>query len=114
MVIQHESGRPFKFEMCPHTGYTKTGNLAIKQNMRFNPHSTQKVKAVNSQRLDNSGLVTFIIKYQGKNTEFNALVSAFMDNEILLSWRVLQDLGVIDNTFKMSETTQSELQRPPR
>jgi hypothetical protein len=67
--------------------------------MRFNPDSNLKIRAVNAQRLDNSGLVTFTLKYQGRTTEINALVSDAIKDEILLSWRVLKNLGVIDNTF---------------
>ena len=67
--------------------------------MRFNPDSSLKIKAVNAQRLDNSGSVTFTLRYQGRSTEVNALVSDAIKDEILLSWRVLKNLGVIDNTF---------------
>ena len=74
-------------------------NLAIRQGMRFNPDSTLKIRAVNAQSLDNSGLVTFTLRYQGRSTKVNALVSDAIKDEILLSWRVLKNLGVIDNTF---------------
>ena len=38
-------------------------------------------------------------QYQGRTTEINALVSDAIRDEILLSWRVLKNLGVIDSTF---------------
>ena len=102
VVIPHEGGQPFEFEACPDTGCTKTiiaRNLAIRKGMRFNPDSNLKIRAVNAQRLDNSGSVTFTLRYQGRSTEVNALVSDSIKDEILLSWRVLKNLGVIDNTF---------------
>ena len=107
-VIPHEGGNPFQFDACPDTGCTKTiiaRNLAIRQEMRFNPNSTLKIRAVNAQRLDNSGSVTFTLRYQGRSTEVNALVSDAIKDEILLSWRVLKDLGVIDNTFPDIQNT---------
>ena len=67
--------------------------------MGFNPDSTRKIRAVNAQRLDNSGSVTFTLRYQGRSTEVNALVLDPVKDKILLSWRVLKNLGVIDNTF---------------
>ena len=98
VVIPHEGGQPFKFEECPDTGCTKTiiaRNLAIRKGMRFNPDSNLKIRAVNAQRLDNSGSVTFTLRYQGRSTEVNTLVSDAIKDEILLSWRVLKSLGVI-------------------
>ena len=103
IVIPHEGGQPFEFEACPDTGCTKTiiaHNLTIRQGMRFNPDSTLKIRAVNAQRLDNSGSVTFTPRYQGRSNEVNALVSDTVKDEILLSWRVLKILGVIDSTFQ--------------
>ena len=102
VVIPHEGGQPFKFEACPNTGCTKTiisRNLVIRQGMRFNPDSTLMIRAVNAQSLDNSSSVTFTLRYQGRSTEVSALVSDAVKEEILLSWRVLKNLGVIDSTF---------------
>ena len=58
-------------------------NLAIRQGMRFNPDSTLKIRAVNAQRLGNSGSVTFTLRYQGRSTEVNTLVSDAIKDEIL-------------------------------
>ena len=46
-VTPHEGGHPFLFDVCPDTGCTKTiiaRNLAIRQDMRFNPGSTLKIR----------------------------------------------------------------------
>ena len=102
IVIPHEGSQPFEFEARPDTGCTKmiiARNLAIPQGMGFNPDSTLKIRAVNAQRLDNSGSVTFTLRYQGRSIEVNALVSDAIKDEILLSWGVLKNLGVIDSTF---------------
>jgi hypothetical protein len=56
-------------------------------------------RAVNGQRLNNSGTVTFGIEYQGRTTEVEALVSSSIEGEVLLSWQVLQQLRVINNSF---------------
>ena len=73
--------------------------------MRFNPDSTLKIRVVNTQRLDNSGLVTFTLRYQGRTTKVSALVSAAVNDEILLSWRVLKDLVVINGTLPNIKNT---------
>ena len=61
--------------------------------------SCKRVRAVNGQKLDNSGTVTFGIEFQGKETEVIALVSSSIENEVLLSWQVQQKLGVIKSDF---------------
>jgi hypothetical protein len=43
--------------------------------------------------------VTFGIEFQGKETEVIALVSSSIEGEVLLSWQVLQKLGVIKSHF---------------
>ena len=71
-VLPRNGGRLFTFDMCPDTGCTKTikaSNVAARQNMLVNPSSWQRVRAVNGQRLDNSGSVIFNIEYQGRTTE---------------------------------------------
>ena len=48
-VIPHEGGLLFEFDACPDTGCTKTiiaRNLAIRQDMRFNPGSTLVIRAL--------------------------------------------------------------------
>ena len=66
--------------------------------------------AVNAQRLDNSGSVMFTLRYQGRSTEVSALVSEAVKDEILLSWRVLTNLGVIDSTFPNIKHTPPRVQ----
>ena len=53
----------------------------------------KKIKAVNDQKLECSGTVTFTAKYEGRLTMVSALVSSSIQNEVLLSWKALVDLG---------------------
>ena len=45
------------------------------------------------------GSVTFQTTYEGRKTDVLALVTSALKNEILLSWRTLQRLGVISEDF---------------
>ena len=74
-------------------------DVAAHQGLTVDTRSQKKVRAVNGQRLNNSGTVTFGIEYQGRTTEVEALVSSSIEGEVLLSWQVLQKLGVINNSF---------------
>jgi len=74
-------------------------DMAARQGLTVDARSQKKVRAVNGQRLNNSGTVTFGIEYQGRTTEVEALVSSSIEGEVLLSWQVLQQLGVINNSF---------------
>jgi hypothetical protein len=101
-VFPLDGGNPFTFEMCPDTGCTMTlisEDVAARQGLTVDTRSQKKVRAVNGQRLNNSGTVTFGIEYQGRTTEVEALVSSSIEGEVLLSWQVLQQLGVINNFF---------------
>ena len=52
----------------------------------------------------------FTLRYQGRSTEVSALVSDAVKDEILLSWRVLTNLGVIDSTFPNIKHTPPRVQ----
>ena len=74
-------------------------DVAACQGMTVDTRSRKRVRAVNGQRLNNSGTVMFGIEYQGRTTEVEALVSSSIEGEVLLSWQVLQKLGVINSSF---------------
>ena len=59
----------------------------------------KKIKAVNDQKLECSGTVTFTAEYEGRSTIVSALVSSSIQDEILLSWKALVELGVIPDSF---------------
>ena len=96
-VFPRHGGAPFIFEMCPDTGCTMT---LISEDV-VDTRSRKRVRAVNGQKLENSGTVIFGIEFQGKKAEVEALVSSSIEGEVLLSWQVLQRLGVIKATFPM-------------
>jgi hypothetical protein len=101
-VFPRGGGVPFTFEMCPDTGCTMTlisEDVVARQGLTVDTRSRKRVRAVNGQKLDNSGTVIFGIEFQGKATEVVALVSSSIEGEVLLSWQVLQKLGVIKSDF---------------
>ena len=101
-VFPRGGGKQLIFKMCPDTGCTMTliaENVVTRQGMTVNTRSKKRVRAVNGQRLNNSGMVTFGIEYQGQTTEVEALVSSSIEDEVLLSWQVLKKLGVIGSSF---------------
>ena len=74
-------------------------DVVARQGLTVDTRSRKRVRAVNGQKLDNSGTVTFGIEFQGKETEVIALVSSSIEGKVLLSWQVLQKLGVITSDF---------------
>ena len=50
-----------------------------------------------------SGLVSIQVLYEGRTTDVLALVTPALQDEILLSWRTLQRLGVIPENFPHRE-----------
>jgi hypothetical protein len=101
-VFPQHGGAPFIFEMCPDTGCTMTlisEDVVARQSLKVDTRSRKRVRAVNGQKLENSGTVIFGIEFQGKKAEVEALVSSSIEGEVLLSWQVLQRLGVIKSDF---------------
>ena len=61
-VFPRGGGVPFTFEMCPDTGCTMTlisEDVVARQGLTVDTRSRKRVRAVNGQKLDNSGTVTF-------------------------------------------------------
>jgi hypothetical protein len=101
-VFPRHGGAPFIFDMCPDTGCTMTlisEDVVARQGLQVDTRSRKRVRAVNGQKLENSGTVIFGIEFQGKKAEVEALVSSSIEGEVLLSWQVLQRLGVIKSDF---------------
>ena len=87
------------FTMCPDTRCSQilvSEEVVSHQVLTVDKHSRKRVRAVNGQKLDNSEMVTFDIEFQGRSTVL-ALVSSSITGEVLLSWQVLQRLGVIQS-----------------
>ena len=91
-IIPHK-GTPFKFNVLPDTGCYQSlilMDLESANGMVVNMHNKKTLKTVNSQRMNCSGSVTFKDEYEGRKTDFFALVSSLIHEEILLSWQTLQ------------------------
>ena len=91
-IFPRDGGKQFTFKMCPDTGCTMTliaENVEARQGMTMDTRSWKRVRAVNGQRLNNSGTVVFGIEYQGQTTEVEALVSLSIEGKVLLSWQIL-------------------------
>ena len=59
----------------------------------------KKIKAVDRGRIECCGSVSFQASYEGRTTDVFALVTPALQDEILLSRRTLQRLGVIPKDF---------------
>ena len=84
-VFPRVGGKPFTFGMCPDTGCTMTlisEYVAARQGMTVDTRSFKRVRAVNGQKLNNSGTVMFGIEYQGRTTEVEALVLSSIEGEV--------------------------------
>ena len=95
-------GTPFRFDVFPDTGcYQSIISLDLVRTYGLNIDRgrVKKIKAVNGARMECSGSVSFTVIYEGHETDVLALVTPALQNEILLSWRTLQRLGVIPDDF---------------
>ncbi|MCP4200122.1 MAG: hypothetical protein GY762_23515, partial [Proteobacteria bacterium] len=72
--------------------------------MKTDTNIKKKIRAVNDQKLECSGTATFTAKYEGRTAVVSALVSSSIQDEILLSWKELVELGVIPTSFPHVET----------
>ena len=68
---------------------------------RFKP-----LKNVNGNSVKVIGSVTFEVVYKGIDVEIVALVSPAIEEEVILSWRTLQKLGIITDRFACPPTSK--------
>jgi hypothetical protein len=111
-VTPHDGKAPFVFNMCPDTGFTQSmisENVVSCQNLAVDTRLGKRVRAVNNQKLECSGTVTFGIEFKGRSTEVVALVSLSITEEVLLSWQILKKLGVIPDDFPEPEARAAVL-----
>ena len=101
-VTPRDVGTPFVFDMCPDTRCTQTlvsEDVVSCQDLVVNTLLRKRVRAVSNQKLDCSGTVVFNIEFEGRSKEVVALVSSLITSKVLLTWQVLQRLGVITDNF---------------
>ena len=66
-VFPRDGGVPFTFRMCPDTGCTATlisEDVVTRQGLTKDTHSRKRIRTVNGQEFDNSGMVTFGVEFQ--------------------------------------------------
>ena len=100
-IIPH-TVTPFKFDVLPNTGCYQsliTMDLVSANSMVVDRYDKRMLKTVSGNQMDCSGSVTFEVEYEGRKTDVLALVSSSIQEEILLSWQVMQRLGVISKDF---------------
>ena len=101
-ITPHGQGRASTRDCLPDTGCTQSlisEDIVKSTGMRADTSMKKKIKAVNDQKLECSGTVTFTATYEGRSTVVSALVSSSIQNEVLLSWKALVELGIIPNSF---------------
>ena len=104
--IKPSRGTPFKFDVFPDTGCYQSLislDLVNAYGMHLYRDRIKRIKAVDGGHMKCNGSVSFQATYQGRKTEVLALVTPALQDEILLSWRALQRLGVIPKEFPNSE-----------
>ena len=100
--IKPAKGTPFKFNVFPDTGCYQSlvaSNLVKTYGMQVDRNRVKKIKAVDRGQMECSGSVAFQVTYEGQKTDVLALVTPALQDEVLLSWRMLQRLDVILKDF---------------
>ena len=99
-IFPSDGGVPFTFRMRLDTGCAVSlisEDVVTRQGLTVDTTSSKKIRTANGRVLNNSGTVTFGVEFQERTTEVVALVSSSIEGEILLSWQVLQKLGIDQN-----------------
>ena len=100
--IKPVAGTPFLFDVFPDTGFYQSLmslDLVFAYGMYLDQGRIKKIKAVDGCQMKCCGSVSFQALYEGQTTDVLALVTPALQDEILLSWRTLQRLGVIPEDF---------------
>ena len=100
--IKPVTGTPFLFDVFPDTGCYQSLmslDLVSAYGMHLDRGPIKKIKAVDGGQMECCGSVSFQASYEGRTTDVLALVTPALQDEILLSWRTLQRLGVIPEDF---------------
>jgi hypothetical protein len=95
-------GTPFHHDCLPDTGCSASvisADLVRTYGLVLDRQRTRKLKNVNGSPVKVIGSVTFDISYEGANVEIIALVSTDLEDEIILSWKTLKKLGIINDRF---------------
>ena len=74
-------------------------DLVTANGMVVDTNLKKRLRAANGAPMKCSGSVTLRVAFQGAETDVLALVTPSLRKEILLSWRALQQLGIIPKDF---------------
>ena len=102
VVITPQTGTPFQFNVFPDTGCYQSLvslDLVTANGMVVDTRSKKTIRAVNGIAMNCTGSVVFQVAFEGHKTDVLALVTSSLREEILLSWRTLQRLGIIREDF---------------
>ena len=100
--IKPVAGTPFLFDVFPDTGCYQSLmllDLVSAYGMYLDQGRIKKIKAVDGGQIECCGSASFQASYEGRTTDVLVLVTPALQDEILLSWRTLQRLGVIPKDF---------------
>ena len=95
-------GTPFYQDCLPDTGCSASviaADLVRTYGLIMDRYRFKPLKNVNRNSVKVIGSVTFEVVYKGIDVEIIALVSPAIEEEVILSWRTLQKLGIITDRF---------------
>ena len=115
VTIKPLAGTPFKFDVFPDTGCYQS-LISLDQVTAYDMHldsgCIKKIKEVDGGHMECSGSVSFQATYEGRKADVLALVTPALQDEILLSWRTLQRMGVIAEDFPHGACVTKAVPKP--
>ena len=100
--VQGAQGQSFPFLALPDSGATRTiisSDLAALYGLIPNPERCDNIIVANGNVIPCEGAVNLAVLFRDRGTYVDALVSSGVNNEILLSWYDLVELGVLPSGF---------------
>ena len=102
VVATPQIGTPFRFNVLPDTGCEQTvisQDLVTANGMVVDTNLKKRLRAANGAPMECSGSVILRVAFQGAETDVLALATSSLQEEVLLSWKALQRLGIISKDF---------------
>ena len=103
MVITPSYGKkPFEFMVFPDQGASQSliaYDVAKKHGLKIDSSKKKEIGDAQGGRMDCSGITTFAVKFEGNETNVEALVTKSLQGECLLGWKALQRLKIIHENF---------------
>ena len=102
VIATPQVGTPFRFNVLPDTGCEQTvisQDLVTANGMEVDTNLKKRLKAANGAPMKCSGSVVLRVAFQGAETDVLALATPSLREEVLLSWKALQHLGIISKDF---------------